>query len=139
MSRGLDRDETRPSTTVNATTPAGRADQVRPRGSTGGGRTIPGARGHAQPRSGPPRPLPSGRNPTRLRYDGRSFDVRGSQSRVLQTLATFRVVFERDLLDRGLPASPLADGPRSCARSTAKAWSSARRSRPTGPGATCGP
>ena len=42
MSRGLDRDETRPSTTVNATTPAGRADQVRPRGSTGGGRTVAG-------------------------------------------------------------------------------------------------
>ena len=35
--------------------------------------------------------------PARLRYDGRSFNIRGSQSRVLQTLATFRVVFERDL------------------------------------------
>lgn len=97
MSRGLDRDESRPSTTAGTTGPTGRGDEARHRGAPGDGRSTPRARGHAQPESRQPRPLPSGRNPARLRDDGRSFAVRGAQSRVLQTLATFRVVFERDL------------------------------------------
>jgi DNA-binding MarR family transcriptional regulator len=62
----------------------------------------------AAERSGPiGRPLPSGSRREAFLYNRQTYTLRGSQSRVLETLATFRVVLERDLrkdVYRGLGA-----------------------------------
>ena len=84
MSRGLDLADHRDVAPTGSSPAASRPDRPRERGS----RDI-----------APAFRLPSGTRREPVLSRGRTYQLRGSESQTLQTVGTFRVVFERDLAD----------------------------------------
>lgn len=98
MSRGLDRDDERPAmagqarqagNSFAAPSPASRVRIPR--------RTREERRERVDERRPAPLPLPSGARRAVVVHAGRAYPLRGSESRTLDTLGTFRVVLTRDL------------------------------------------
>ena len=99
MSRGMDRQDDRPvvqSSTGGAKSTVSAGSTIRDRDS---GRNGERTTDRSDTRRPPSQPLPSGARRERVLHDRHTYTLRGTESRVLDTLATFRVVLERDLVD----------------------------------------
>jgi len=99
MSRGMDRQDDRPfdqSSMGGGKSTVSAGSTTRDRDS---GRKVGRAVEGADTRRSMAWTLPSGARRERVLHDRHTYSLRGTESRVLDTLATFRVVVERDLVD----------------------------------------
>ena len=99
MSRGMDRQDDWPvsqSGTGGGKSPVSPGSVVRERDSS---RSAERTTDRHETRPSPAWALPSGARRERVIHDRHTYTLRGTESRVLDTLATFRVVLERDLVD----------------------------------------